>query len=343
MKIDKKKSYFSGICRFLCHFLQIPDTDNVINRQRTFVFLYTSLGFLIGIPLNLFTQFGPQSTFIFAVNSVHVLIILALVILYARRILSIYWAIFLLIFSIQIEIPFEMIYMTTDPGISMGVPGILGNTVLLGIILILSITAHIRFLPYIQTVITIMTLGVCWYITQDPNIGHLIPVLAMAFGILSFMGERMVHGVASLQQSRDDLTKEQKRVFEFLNMNKEELFKLIKLTQHKKLTEKQKGKLLELLDEHTKTSVLEAAAEVVEKKKRNLSILGNRELGLTPYEKEICLLILKEMTVADIARKLGKTPTSITSVRASIRSKLKLMKEDNLYEALVRLVSEEKE
>lgn len=339
MKTPKKKSDLSRNISALCRFFHIPDNSNVIERQRAFVFLFCSFGFLIGIFLNILSLFGPKSQFIVSLNAIHSTLILLIIALYVQRVVSLYNSVLLVTLSIQIEIMIEMIYMAYADGYLMGVPGILGNTTLLGILLILSITAYIRYLPYIQTIMTVGALMACAYITKDINLWHLIPIFGLAFIVLSAMGDRLVRGVRSLQSSKDSLDKEQNKIFEFLNMNKEELFQLIQLTQRKKLSDKQKSKLLELLDEHTKTSVLEAATEVVEQKKRNLSLLDNRELGLTPYEKEVCLLIIKEMTVADIARKLGKTPTSITSVRASIRSKLKLQKEDNLYEALKRIVS----
>lgn len=343
MKKQKKKSALSRNIGVIKRFFHIYDNINVIERQRIFVFIFSSFGFLIGILLNILTMFGPQNQFIVYLNTIHALLILLLITLYVRRIFSLYNSILLLILSIQLEIMIEMIYMAHADGYLMGASGVLGNTTLLGILLILSITAYIRYMPYVQTCMTVGTLVACAYITKDTNLWHLTPVLGFAFIVLSAMGDRLVHGVRSLQSTKDSLAKEQDKIFEFLNMNKEELFKLIHLTQRKKMSDKQKSKLLELLDEHTKTSVLEAAAEVVEQKKRNLSLLDNRELGLTPYEKQVCLMILKEMTVADIARKLGKTPSSITSVRASIRSKLKLQKEENLHEALKRLVNQDEE
>lgn len=337
---NQKKTVFCGVKRTFKRIFRISDTSNIIERQRTFVFLYASFGYLAGILLNLLTHFGPQSAFIFTINSVHALLILLLVVLYVRRIISAYRAVVLLILSIQIQIPVEMIYMTRAECVIMGVPGITSNTILLGMLLILSITAYIRYLPYVQTIATILTLGICWHITQSPQIGHLIPVLSLAFFVISFMGDTLVRGVASLQHSKDNLTREQTRVFEFLHMDKEELFRLIRLTRHKQLSENQKEKLLDLLDERTKSAVLEAAAGVVEKKRQNLAMLDTGEWGLTPYEKEVCLLILQGMTIAGIARKLKKSPTAITTIRGTIRGKLALAKEDNLYEALRKLVEE---
>lgn len=343
MKKSKKRSALSRNVGAVRRFFHISDSDNIIERQRIFVFLFSSFGFLIGILLNLLTQFGPQNLFVITLNVIHALLILLFSVLYVRRVISLYNSVLLLILSIQLEIMIEMIYMASADGALMGVSGILGNTTLLGMLLILSITAYIRYLPYVQTCMTVGALVACAIITKDDNLWHLTPIFGLAFIVLSAMSDRLVHGVRSLQSTKDNLDREQSKIFEYLNMNKDELFQLIHLTQRKKLSDKQKSKLLELLDEHTKTSVLEAAAEVVEQKKRNLSRLDNRALGLTPYEKEVCLLILKNMTVADIAHKLGKASSSITSVRASIRSKLKLQKEENLHEALKKLVTQDKE
>lgn len=319
---------------------RIPDGSNIIERQRTFVFLYASLGYLIGIPLNLVTSFGPQGTFFYVANSLHALFILLLAGLFIRRVISAYWAALLLILSIQVEIPVEMIHMAHTEGVIMGIPGIFANTILLGMLLILSITAYIRYLPYVQTLLTIAALSVCWYITRDAHIGQSIPVLMMAFLVLSFMGERLIHGVSKLQSSKDDLAREQARVFEFLNIDREDLLRLIKLSRREKLSDKQKNRLLSLLDEQTKASVIEIATDVVEKKRQNLAALEAHELGLTPYEQEICQMILQGNTVGEIARKLRKSTSAITSARALIRSKLGLKKADNLQAALLRLVEE---
>ena len=86
---------------------------------------------------------------------------------------------------------------------------------------------------------------------------------------------------------------------------------------------------------------MEMAADVVEKRRQNLAALDDRRLGLTPYEKEICLMILQKKSINEIAAKLKRKPTAITSARAVIRSKLGLVKNDNLLEALLRLVDKE--
>lgn len=338
----EKKLHPTGIIALFRQVFRVPDNaDDLIGRQRAFVFFYASLGYLFGIVLNIATSFGPQSRFFDIINSVHALLILLLIALYVRRKISVYRAVLLLILSIQIETAIEMIHMTSsETGIIMGVPGIMSNTILLGMALILSITAYIRYLPYVQTLITIVTLIICGYATQSPHIGHVIPVLALAFIVLAFMGDRLVRGVASLQHSKDNLAREQDRIFEYLNIDKEELFRLIKLTRRKHLSESQKSRLLDLLDEQTKASVLEAAADVVERKKQNLTALDAGELGLTPYEKEVCLLILRGMTVTGIARKLRKNASAITTIRGTIRGKLGLEKHENLYEALLKLVEE---
>lgn len=336
----RKKSRPTGIASSFRQVFRVPNNaDDLIGRQRAFVFFYASLGYLLGIALNILTVIGPQSPFFAAINSVHAAFILLLVVLYIRRTISVYRAVLLLILSIQVEIAIEMIHMAhSETGTIMGVPGIMSNTILLGMALILSITAYIRYLPYVQTLITIVTLVICGYVTQSPHIGHVIPVLALAFIVLAFMGDRLVRGVASLQHSKDNLAMEQDRIFEYLNIDKEELFRLIKLTRRNHLSESQKSRLLDLLDEQTKASVLEAAADVVERKKQNLTALDAGELGLTPYEKEVCLLILRGMTVTGIARKLRKNTSAITTIRATIRSKLGLEKQENLYEALLKLV-----
>lgn len=340
MKKNEKKSSLSRNTSAISHFFRIPDISNIIDRQRMFVLIFfSSYGFISGISYLLFNLFVPQNLFIVIVNVIHIIVIPLLVVLYLRKLVSLYHSVIFLILFSQLEIFIVMLCMAQAEGEMMGIRGILSNVTLLSILLLLSMAAYIRYLPYIQTLLAVIVLCICAYILKDTTLWQLTPSFGLVFIVLSVLGDRLVRGVKSLQSSKDSLDKEQNKIFEFLNMNKEELFKLIHLTQRKKLSDKQKNKLLELLDEHTKNSVLEVAAEVVEQKKRNLSLLNNRELGLTPYEKEVCLLILKEMTVADIARKLNKTSTSITSMRASIRNKLKLQKEENLYEALKRIVS----
>ncbi|WP_288737203.1 hypothetical protein [uncultured Parabacteroides sp.] len=341
----RKKNQKSGtavrVRNAIRRILRIPDGGNLVEWQRTFVLLSASLGYLIGIPLNILTTFGPQSAFFYTVNSIHAALILLFVVLYVRRIISVYWAVLLLILSIQIEIPIEMIHMARTEGVIMGIPGILGNTILLGMLLILSITAYIRYLPYVQTFITITALGICWHITQDPHIGQMLPILAMAFSVLSYMGDRLIHGVATLQSSKDDLVREQDRMFEYLNINKGELLHLIRLSRREKLSDRQKSKMLGLLDEQTKASVLEIATDVLETNHRNLAALQARELGLSSYEQKICLMILQGMPVSKIAAKLEKNIPAITSARRTIRAKLKLEKTDELRAVLEKLVTTE--
>lgn len=342
-KNNNKKSHkrysTRSMGRVFHRFFYIPDIENVIDRHRSFVFIFlATFGILTGILAVVLNSFIKLPPFSLTLTVTHLLLILLLVALYVRHNISLYAAVVATILVTQFEVSISMIgTIFLNDGV-ISVTNLLINTTWLSMLLILSIATYIRFFPYLQLSIVFITLGTCAFLTKSLDLLSITPILGLAFGMVAVMGDFLIGGVRTLQHSKDSLNEDQNRIFEFLNMNKEELFQLIKLTQRKKLSDRQKNRLIELLDEQTRTTVLDVAADVVEKKQQNLLLLDNRELGLSPYEKEICLLVIKGLSIAEIARKLNKTSTSIMNKRARIRAKLSLDKDDNLNEALQKLV-----
>ena len=303
-----------------------------------FEFLYVSFGFLAGITLYLTTDLMPHQTLFTVVHSLQAALIVALLVLYRLRALKLRAALVLLLLSIQVSLSLDMWHIAVSGVNGMNAAEVMGVFLLLSILIPLSVTVFWRPLPYILTAGTLALYAVCVWITQDPHLTMMLPIMFLSMAVLMFMGGKMVQMVNTLHTKEQNTAAKQRKVLEFLNMDEQELLRFIRLSQRGNLSERQKTRLLGLLDETTRTQVLEVAADVVEKKRQNLAALESRELGLSPYEREISLMILQGKSIADIAAKLKKNTSAITSARTVIRSKLGLETGDNLYDALLKLV-----
>lgn len=325
------RNLFRGLFR-------LPDTGDIILRQQTCEFLYLSFGFLAGITLYLATDLMPHRTLFTVVHSLQATLIVALLVLYRLGALKVRAALLLLLLSTQVSLSLDMWHIAVSGANGIYAVEVMNIFLQLSILIPLSVTVFWCPLPYILTAWTLALYAACVWITQDSHLKMLLPIMSLSTAVLMLMGGKLVQVVNTLRVKEQDTATKHKKVLEFLNMDEQELLQFIRLSRRGDLSERQKTRLLGLLDATTRAQLLEAAAEVVEKKRQNLAALEARELGLSPYEREISLMILQGKNIAEIAAKLKKKASAITSARTVIRSKLGLATGDNLYDALLKLV-----
>ena len=299
-----------------------PDKGDIIERQQLFVFIYVSFGFLAGIALYLLTDVIPHQTLFTVVHSLQAAYIITLLVLCSQRILKVRTALLLLFISIQVSLSLDTLHITIAPENGMGIPEVLGLFLLLSILIPLSITIYWRPLPYILTAVTLGLYAACTRLTRDVHMEMMQPLMFMSMIVLTLMGDKLMRVINSLHRKEREVSAKQKMLLEFLNMDEAELLELIKLFKNETLSQKQSARLLNLLDEQTRTMMLKAAVEVVEKRQRNAAALDALELGLTAYERKVALMIVQEKTTPEIAASLRKSVSAITSARTSIRTKL---------------------
>lgn len=339
-KKSLRKSLKELFKKSLCRFSGTNTSDDVIENQRKYVLIYSLTGYLIGLVLNSFMVIMSHEVITAPIIAFHIVFLLTTILLYGFRVLSISSMLCILLSSMMLQLSSGTIYQACIYTTETSIPIILTNVVLMVMYFILAIMTHIRFLSIGMAVLTIGSMITCSIITGNRHMANTTILLSTGIIMLLFIGNRLKQDVSSLQQNKEERDREDAWFFGALNISKEEAFRILKLSQRKDLSSKQKEKLLNLLDENSRSTLLSVATELVQKKQQNLSTLDNRTLSLTSYEKEICLLIVQGMNSTEIAGKLKKNFSSITTTRAKIRRKLGLKTGDDLREELLRLVND---
>lgn len=339
------------------NFLNIKSEVSLVERQRILVFFFTSIGFLLGLVVNISFGYGAKDPFLLALNLVQAVSILLLMWLYIQGTFSIYVSVILLALVIQLGTSCEMVCLAafhTERAMEM----LLANTVLLGMAMVLSLVTYIQGLQYVQTALLIVVYVICWRLSGNGYLMEFLPLLLLAYLTLSFVSHRMIRGVASLEQEKvqamqekDNILREKEvavreqksaeakidQMLEVLNLEKPHLFKLLKLMRRQELSDRQTGELLDLLGESSREYILTQARKMLLREGTDLKRLKEYAPELLPSEVEICRLILEDKTIPEIAKALKVAPSNISSRRTGIRAKLKLSTEANLKDELIRI------
>ncbi|MEG1580460.1 MAG: hypothetical protein RR386_04285 [Bacteroidaceae bacterium] len=307
----------------------------MIGRQRVAVFIYPSFILVIGVLFSLCNLTGPQQLFFKIANSIHGLCAILLVGSYVHHRLSLVTASSILCILTQVEISSETIYCAfqkTPYFIAL----IIGNMVLSAIVLLLSVMAYLRVIPYVIASVSLLGFGISIYLTGNEVLENFFLVFFLAFLALSFLGWKLTTNTSEMEKENSNLKEEQQQVLDVFQVSKKQMQSYMMLAQHQKTTLKPEktAELLGILGGAAERQIRENVAYYLKQSALDFEKLQERLPELSTSELEICALILKEKKLKEVSEELGKTPSNITCQRTNIRTKLGLKKDENLYQCL---------
>lgn len=127
----------------------------------------------------------------------------------------------------------------------------------------------------------------------------------------------------------------QDSVLDMFHMGKAELVSIIQLCRGAGRRDEMYGKMLANLSEQTCYNLIAIGAYLQNERRDQATDLAAEFPQLTPSELEVVRLILKDMTLKEIAVATGKSLSNVGTVRGNIRKKLGLSPEDNLRDWLL--------
>ena len=196
--------------------------------------------------------------------------------------------------------------------------------------------------PLAPTVVFILfsvSMGVAYAICPEVMLSQF--VMLISFGmtgiwLYSLMVQRLVNST-SLEIS--DYKQFLDSVLDMFHMSKTELVALIQLCRGtKRAGEMDKG-VLSHLSEHTRHNLIALGAYLKNEQRDRTLDLSAVFPQLTPSELEVARLILKNMSLKEIAVATGKSLSNVGTVRGNIRKKLGLDPKDDLREWLLEKVN----
>lgn len=336
MKIEKIKELITHFNTWIIKQFKLDPNSNIIDNQRFYTYIYMSIGLIIGIMVNLWGVTGPQELFFKYANSIHLLSTIALLTLVLFRKLSIYKALSTLLIVTQLEVTSEMIYSANYVD-SYHLALIIGNTVLLSILLMLSILAYIRYIPVVISIISMSTYGVCVLTTKSEILINFFIVFTLAYLVLTLMSNRFIKQFNKLQGENTGLRRQHNDMLGLFNMDEAQMQAYLNLIYKKGKSKAEVEHLMEQIGGETRKNLRYNINLLIEQETINYTKMEETLPMLTVSEREICRLVLEGKKLSEVSHILGKSETNISCQRSNIRTKLDLKQGDNLRKKLLEI------
>lgn len=311
----------------------LPQDSSIRERQRFFVFLYTSFILFLVIPLNLIGLTGPDERFYFWMNSSNLLVTLITFILFVYKKIKLSTALSVLLLSSQLETTGEMLYCALNSS-QYHTHLIVGNLVLSSVVIMLAVASYLQFIPVLLATIAIGGYTVCILITHDATLINFYLLFFLIFIITCALGERLIYAINTLEQENLHLKQDEAELLRFLRMNKQQVHAYIEFSKKKNPNSKEMEQLLERLNESSQRNIINSVSTYLVEKRTSMDQIAAAFPELTSTEHEICRLIMQGKKLSEICATLDKTENNITAHRGHIRKKLNLKPENNLKKTL---------
>lgn len=294
------------------------------------VFLCTA-SYIFSMPL-------PDTIF-YCMNATKFLVLLLFTILYFIKKIKVNLAFSVILSLINIEACIEIIYFSINNDFPFQRLFILVNIVMSVLYIMISVCAYMYKASIKLAVLSIASYVYCLIITNGPFLTSFFSVIIIIYIILPILGYLLNKNISSIHKEYTTLKVEEATLLKELQINRAELFAFAELASNGNLEEKNRA-LLNVFGETTKKNLYMAITSQMKEEKSNMEVLKAVFPELSPSELSICRLIVQDKTVGQICEILHRSSGNITSQRSNIRAKLKLEKNDNLKDVLLKRMGE---
>lgn len=315
---------------------EIKRGGNIIDKQRFYTYIYMTMGLIVGISVNLSGITGPQETFFKYANSIHLVSTISLLLLVVCHRLTINKALIILILITQLEVTAEMLFSAFTNG-TYHLALIIGNTVLLSILLMLSIIAYVRYIPIVICTISIVTYGTCILITKNETILNFFIVFVLAYLVMTMMSHRFIKQFNKLEGENTDLRRQHNEMRDLFDMTEVQMQAYLSLAQEKGKSKAEVEHLMEQMGGRIRKNIRYNIHLLIEQERVDYENMEQVFPQLTITEREICRLVLEGKKLSEVSRILDKSETTISCHRSNIRAKLDLKQGDNLRKKLLEI------
>ena len=312
-------------------------STNLEERTRLFMFLASMTLLLLGMPMHLLGLIGTDEQFLLNVTVVFWLSLVAILLLYIYRKLTLIQAISVYAIVAQLSESVRIIYLAVVTPDNFE-RTIVVNLVISFAIVIYLVLGFVKTVPVIVTAINLATL----LFASNYNPHAVSPHFTLLFSFIQIgscvLGYVTWKGVHTLQNEATDYLKTQDGILEAFHMSKQELVAYLQMCRRNNQEEKSIHNFFRNLDEQSEKNLINAVEQRLAEKRLEQENFALCFPQLTPTELEVCRLVMNGKTVNDIARILDKNANNIGTVRIHIRKKLGLKTGEDLRQFLVDTV-----
>ena len=328
----------SHICSFLTH--RCVDRKE---EMQLVVYLVYSVMIIFGIPLHFgFGLIGQEGFLLRAISFVVWLCGLVFLALYLSRRIRLKTAFFWLSVCFQFLecLGIVIIAVTARPENMIYSQKMLTANDILSLFNILMVCMGL--VPKASTVIialfTLFT-GVAYVICPEIILSQFLMLFFYAMVGVWGYSLLMQHLVRSTSREISDYKDFQDGVLDMFHMSKAEALSLIQLSRQAGRVDGIDDKMLENLSERTRHNLIALGEHLQNEHRDKIVDLSTIFPQLSPSELDVARLILKNMTLKEIAVAINKSLSNVGTVRGNIRKKLGLGPDDDLKKFLLSTVS----
>lgn len=319
---------------------KIYSGETLMERQAVVVFLIMSVSSLIVIVIDILLDVDLKDSFYRLSNIIQAVLILVVFGLFLFNKLTAKTAVIYYAIIIQVGLMADLSHgVVLDTLVSRKF--ILANMTLCLSVIVALILSYVRYLPFIFAIFSSSAYLVAGFLTSSFSILSMSVILGFIFIATAFLGEIMYRSIRKMQDDNDELHNERESLLSFLHIDKDELRSLIDGMKQKNVAPEQTTHVLKMLGKRSEELIMYRAKEIMSMEEQNFALLMEYCPEITRSEREVCSLILQDKNTREISILLDKSINTITSTRSHIRAKLKLSKDANLYDELVRITKGE--
>lgn len=310
-----------------------------MGQMRLIVYLTVSMMAIVGMPFHfVFNWIGYNDVVLHAFSFFTWAAVIIALALYLKRKLSLETAFLTVTTTFQLLTSFRIIYLSataTPELIALNRELILINEILSFNNFINTCLGMLRNGPTAVSAIFWTAMAVAYIICPEVVASPFVYMFGIATFCLWIYSVVMRIFIYNMSHEADDYKKVENSILDLLNMSKEEITSLVQLCRQAKGTDDLDTKLASHLSEQTQHNIIELS-EYLSNEKREKHVNLNKLLPqLTPTEKEVCRMVIRGLSLKEIAIALDKSTNNIGTVRGNIRKKLRLNAGEELRTSLI--------
>lgn len=315
-------------------------THNRIEATRLAVFLLSTLLPIIGMPLHFFFGvIGDNSQLpLHFVSIVIWVATIAILMLYIYNKVSLEWAFFTSTVFAQFMECAAIVYMAVmaRQAPDLAFENIVLNESICFTIFIITCMGLMKNAPTCTYFIFLVTLGIAYAINPAAVASQFIVVFAFVMTCVWIYMITLRMAATNTSRELNDYKQVQDSILDMFSMSKVEMVALVQMCRQSDNDRPMDYTNVGKLSRHTRDNLILLGEYLEKKKSERLDDLAMAFPMLSPTELDVCRLVLKDMTLKEIAVAMNKKLSNIGTVRGNIRKKLELDSNDDLKEALAK-------
>lgn len=300
-----------------------------LNKQAKLAFFYMSVCYTAGVMIALIFDTGINSEFYTYGNILQLIVIALLHILSFTKKVSYRKAINAFLLIMSTEVAAEMIYEATV-NLQQSSLFILTRLTIMMILTSGAVLAYLRFSTFYISILSVVTYIVSTIITQNIHLSQYTYIVILAFLGLAILGNKIYNTLYLIEDKDISLQDEKNEIIVFAHLGHQDWNVLIESLKNKHISADKTLSVLKLINKNISQRIASQARQLVRDEQIYSPILLSHYPNLTCGELEVCLFIIRGMTVSQISAALNITLSTVTTIRSNIRTKMNLPKDINL-------------